>query len=258
MNILKDYNPDFSQLKLLAKNYHALGYTPLFKEMMGRVYPDCDFSGIEKYELHRLISETLINYRFGEQRLKYYLFRHFWRQNVIAAFEIKVGSSRADFLTINGSTRSFEIKSSLDNLYKLPKQTSDYLSVFDYNYVVIDTCHLEAALEIIPPGFGIWSFSAERKKMHRKALLNQNKNPSRQLSLLTKKEVKEFFQEESASTLRMVRYYGEAVINERFKLALKNRYKKRWNFIVEHKQEILPVDLQFFFNTNVKPAIIYA
>ena len=46
-------------------------------------------------------------------------------------------------------------------------------------------------------------------------------------------------------------------INSSFKRILKQKYAERWNFIRGHWESILPIDLQFFFNKNIEPSIIY-
>lgn len=52
--------------------------------------------------------------------------------------EFKIGGSIADFVMLNGNVRVFEIKSDLDGLEKLEKQTNDYKQFADLVYIV--TC----------------------------------------------------------------------------------------------------------------------
>lgn len=164
---------DTTLVKLIAKRYNPLDYSEKLNQLLSTIFPAINFKGWEKIKLHELVNEVIFNRHNGEQVMKYYLFKHFYKKNVVAAFEMKVNSSRVDFLTINGCTRSFEIKSGLDNLDKLKKQSGDYLLAFDYNYLVIDKRHLEKAIELIPSCFGIWSFAAKGEKtVHRDALLN--------------------------------------------------------------------------------------
>jgi hypothetical protein len=177
---------------------------------------------------------------------------------VVAAFEIKVNNSRADFLTINGCTSSFEIKSGLDNLHKLRKQVSDYIRAFEYNYLVVDDRHLANAVEIAPDSFGIWSFEKSgRRKIHREPLKNQSIDAEFQISLLTKKELSQQFRLQKGNRIAIMNECSSEEINERFKDALKSRYRSRWDFLLEHMGTILPVDLQFFFNRNVPPKLVY-
>ncbi len=52
--------------------------------------------------------------------------------------ELKIGSSKADLVMLNGAIKIFEIKTELDSLSKLSKQLSDYQKIADKIYVVTD------------------------------------------------------------------------------------------------------------------------
>ena len=202
------------------------------------------------------MNDSLIeNYR-GELSLKYELFRRAAPKKVIAAFEIKVENSRVDFLTINGVTTSFEIKSELDNLTKLEKQVNDYSKVFEYNYVVVDKRHKLNVMQLLPNTFGIICFEAGKQITVRAATLNSQIDSSAQLAMLTKKELVLAFNK-MVDRYEIAERFTKQRINTSFKKALKSRYSNRWNFLLKHQTEILPIDLQFFFNQNVHPEIIY-
>lgn len=57
------------------------------------------------------------------------------------AFGVRA-KDRADFVVINGDSKCFEIKSKVDTLRRLDKQSADYHHVFEYNTVVVDGKHL--------------------------------------------------------------------------------------------------------------------
>lgn len=59
----------------------------------------------------------------------------------IVAFGVRA-KDRADFVVINGDSKCFEIKSKVDTLRRLDKQSADYHHVFEYNTVVVDGKHL--------------------------------------------------------------------------------------------------------------------
>lgn len=241
----------------LAKTYNPLNYSRELIELISLVYPSICFDEWEKIKIHQLVNDIVIHKYNGEQTLKYNLFQTFYKKRLIAAFEIKVNNSRADFLTINGHSNSFEIKSSIDNLYKLEKQALDYIKAFEYNYLVIDEKHFEHAYELIPKSFGLWSFKKGRKKIHRDAVLNKKIDAEIQISLLTKREMQLFFSEVDGDRKQILRCFNDSEVNHRFKSALKKRYEKRWNFLVENIDTILPIDIQFFFKTNIDPKLIY-
>src|SRR5579863_6677283 len=127
----------------IARSYNILAYDGQLRALAAQAFPGQNLDKVKKPGLHLLINSILLEQFKGESTLKARLVQQFVNEEVIAAFEIKVNNSRADFLTINGDTRSFEIKSELDNLQKLPKQIGDYQQVFDYNYVVIDETHFK-------------------------------------------------------------------------------------------------------------------
>lgn len=254
---LSENNIDLKAIKNIAKTYNPLDYKSKLIDLLLFAYPNQSFEKWEKYRLHKLLNETIINNYRGEQVLKSHLFKNFLEKEVVAAFEIKVNNSRVDFLTINGHTNSFEIKSDLDNLTKLKKQASDYVLAFEYNYLVIDEKHLANALDIVPNTFGLWSFSKGKKRIHRKASLNKKLDPYIQLTLLTKKELQKSFSEVQGASEDIVKQFSATEINKRFKKILKNRYSAKWSFLLDNHPNILPIDLQFFFKTNVNPSYIY-
>jgi len=242
-------------ISTLARSYNLLHYTPKLQEIISSVFGISDFNGTTKYQLHQLINETLLSKHKGENTLKSLLVEEFVNKNAVSAFEIKVNSSRADFLVINGDTKSFEIKSELDNLSKLSKQVSDYAEVFEFNHIVIDLKHYEKAIKIIPNEYGIWSFENGKKIVLRKSTKNEQLNPLLQLKLFTKKELLTNFT--ILDINEIVNLFNASEINKTFKLMLKKRYKKRWEFLIKNKENILPIDYQFFFNSNINPNDIY-
>jgi hypothetical protein len=245
-------------INALAKNYNILDYYVNLISSLKRVYPSENFDDYSKYELHKLFNDRLLEKYNGEEILKYKLFKHhIKKRNIVAAFEIKVNNSRVDFLTINGHTTSFEIKTELDTLYKLEKQMTDYMLAFEYNYLVVDRKHLKKAQELLPESYGLWCYENGKYKKQQEAAINNNINPEVQLSLLTKRELQENFPEQNGILKDILISYDSSKINIRFKKILKNRYKDRWEFLISNQANILPIDTQFFFNTNILPNYIY-
>lgn len=54
-----------------------------------------------------------------------------------ALTELPIADSKADFIMINGKGIVYEIKTDLDNLYRLKNQINDYYKVFSYVNVVV-------------------------------------------------------------------------------------------------------------------------
>ena len=247
---------DYRLINNIAKSYSTLDYAQKLRGMLDQLFPRDTFDKCRKYDLHRKINEVVFDGYEGEQVLKYRLFEAFRQSDLVGAYEIKVRNSRVDFLTINGHTTSFEIKSNLDNLYKLEKQANDYMQAFELNNVVIHERHLEKCIGLIPGNFGIITTDREGHAFYRKPVLNRNLDTQVQLSLLTKRELKKFMA--SPDTTSIMDSISPEEINSFFKLALKERYRSRWDFVVRHSKDILPIDLQFFFNKNIRPEYNYS
>lgn len=239
----------------LARSYDTLSYVTQLRELLAAFFKNDRFLKMNKLELATIINETLFRNYGGEEILKFKLANEFIRKDFIAAFEVKALNSRTDFLAINGDTKSFEIKSSIDTLNRLNKQIEDYGNVFEFNTIVLDKCHLAKAQEILPDFYGIWYFEGQKKVVFKSAKCSPKINPEAQLKLFNKKELKTAF--DTNDTGRILYENSGSAINYELKKALKQRYASRWKFIVENWQDILPIDIQFFFNTNIKPEIIY-
>lgn len=244
------------ELSGLARTYHPL----LSKVLLERAYLSyVDYPGhhvFSKMELHAAINQLLFEQYKGEGRLKYKLAEHFTTEGYQAGFEIKVGSSRADFLAINGYTKCFEIKSERDNLSKLDKQLNDYSKVFEYVYVVTDYKNVAEIEKLAPANTGIWAFEKNRKIEIRSAQKGNFLDSKFQLSLFTKAEKVKIFK--SSDSFQIIEKYSDSEINICFKQTLKRRYAKRWAFVKDEWTQILPYDLQFFFNKNISPELVYS
>lgn len=241
----------------LARSYNPLQSR---RDLEKLIYKTIVISGVEplhKFSPHKLINDILINYHKGESTLKALLVDRFIKTKVTAAFEIRVNNSRADFLTINGDSKSFEIKSELDNLSKLVKQVSDYEKVFDFNYIVIDEKHYQKVIQLIPDRYGILVLEKCRLVEKRNGKLNDKHDVAKQLNLFSKKEFSDAFKIPGISKEEVSVNFSDNEINEQFKRMLKKRYAKRRDFLVSNVAKINPIDYQFFFQHNLEPEIIY-
>ncbi len=237
----------------LARSYNILAPISSLRSLLKSAFKDEDFSSFSKFELHLCMNEIWCDKYYGESKIKSLLVNYFIQEDV-AAFEINANNSRLDFLAINGDTNSYEIKSELDSLKKLPKQVHDYESLFEYNYVVLDKKHLTEARKLISSHYGIFIIDGDNLQRKRKAKRNQAIHSSSQLNLFTKKELYDFF---GRTEKGIIAKYTKKQINEIFKEMLKKRYSKRWMFLKEHKKDILPIDYQYFFHHNIPPSVIY-
>lgn len=78
--------------------------------------------------------------------------------------ELKIGSSKADLVLLNGSVRVYEIKTELDSLGKLSKQLDDYQKFADKIYVVTDDKFVEKLkAEYLNSNIGIILLDSDNK-----------------------------------------------------------------------------------------------
>lgn len=76
---------------------------------------------------------------------------------IVEEFCILGGKVRVDISAINGQLHGYEIKSSADNLERLPRQQKFYNQVFDKISIVADEKHVVKAVKIVPPCWGLIS-----------------------------------------------------------------------------------------------------
>lgn len=248
---------DHNLISTLARSYNILEQHGILKKIVAHTYKGQNLEDYSDKNIHWLINELLLEHYKGECTLKAKLVDLFVKKDVTAAFEIRVNKSRVDFLTVNGESKSFEIKSELDNLSKLPKQISDYQKVFDYNYIVIDEKHYKTAMTLIPKYYGVLVLHGHILTEDKPAKLNNGLDSATQLKLLTKKEFSQAFKIEGITKEEVLVNFSQEEINFYFKQILKKRYCKKWDFIIDNKKKINPIDYQFFFNHNILPEIIY-
>jgi hypothetical protein len=91
-------------------------------------------------------------------------------------FWVPQSNERADVAVIGSTIDAFEIKTERDTLKRLPRQADAYTRVFDRCHAVLATRHVETALEILPPWWGVQmideglSFATLRPAEHNNAV----------------------------------------------------------------------------------------
>ncbi|MCD6347911.1 MAG: sce7726 family protein [Bacteroidales bacterium] len=240
---------------VLARSYNPLDLSDKLKRTLVSFYKKDEFNDLSKPELHKVFNDALMKHYGGEEILKYRIANFFRNKKYTAAFEVKANSSRADFLIINGETKCFEIKSKIDNLKRLKSQVTDYKDVFEYTTILVDESHVTQVDQLLPDYYGIWYFKGSKRIIVRDAVLSPCLNAQAQVNLFTKRELRSYFKTVDKSEI--VDNMDADVVNSCLKEALTARYASRWNFIKENWNSILPIDLQFFYNTNIDPELIY-
>ena len=96
--------------------------------------------------------------------------------------EEATGDVRADLALIGDAhLEGFEIKSAADSLARLPRQVLLYSAAFHFCTIVLAEKHLEHALTIVPPWWGVRLVEGARLVVHRPASYNASARPERLL-----------------------------------------------------------------------------
>lgn len=226
----------------------------------------------DKIIANRFINELLLKYYPCERTVKYALVNSLKNKHDTVLFEMPVLDSRIDVCRINGNSYAYEIKTEFDSLKRLKKQIDDYSNVYEYVFVVIPKSFYKEVIEIIPDYCGIRilqhdyntgkiSFSAKRK-----AKKSPNINSISQLRSLSKENIGMWLFEKGIKKIPhskegrinyIIERYSPRTINYAFKQIIKLSYKNNWNFLLEHYNEILPIDIQVFFNSSLDPKLLY-
>ena len=157
--------------------------------------------------------------------------------NDIIFFEFPIKNNRTDITRINGYSYAYEIKSVRDVLSRSIGQTKEFLSVFDYVYLIVDNdiddVEIDEKVGII-------------KVIRKNGMINFKivKKPKQtckydsliQLRLLQKKELLQinkkydFCHDKSREDLQqsILKKFDQNSINLLFKHTLKERYRRTW------------------------------
>ncbi len=74
---------------------------------------------------------------------------------VIFEFWVPQTNERADVAVVGATMDGFEIKTERDSLKRLPRQADAYTRLFDRCHAVLAHRHVDRALEILPPWWGV-------------------------------------------------------------------------------------------------------
>jgi hypothetical protein len=94
---------------------------------------------------------------------------------------------------VNGALHGYEIKSSADNLDRLPAQVKAFDEVFDFLTLVVAGRHLRTSLAFLPPSWGVIEacdeISGVQLRRHRSPDRNDQLNPRAIAGLLWRDEL---------------------------------------------------------------------
>lgn len=216
------------------------------------------------------INDLFLKFYICERVVKYYLIKKLLGlTNDIVAFEMGIGDSRIDVCRINGGSYAYEIKTEYDSFERLSSQMNDYMKAFEKVYVVVPKSRIAEVESLIPNGCGIISYRhAADNSLVFSYFKHSEKNQcdiNTCLSSLSSNDLSELLKlaglknkgakEEKLKVI--VKYSEHHSIWPAYRRLLKEKYRLNWQFLKDHFEEIVPIDIQSFFSANMSPAILY-
>lgn len=121
--------------KMISNNSDLESFSKCVKRFIKR--EDATIGEVISEIYHFMDCEYRNEYFYKNTILNQLLIKKHDLYNTAALTELPIGSSKADFILINGRGKVYEIKTDLDNLLRLENQIKDYYKVFSYVYVVV-------------------------------------------------------------------------------------------------------------------------
>lgn len=235
-------------------------------ELLGEVFPKSELDELKHlYNYNEIYNYIIMKYGKNETVIKYNLIKQFiLNPDDIGLMEFNVGNSRLDLGKINGNSYAYEIKTELDNTKRLEKQIEDYEKVFEFIYVVCHYKHLEEVKNVIPKKVGIKVFTIENEKVEfkdiREAKINRSIKKEFLLNSISSKEcdyiIKNYIGINKVPIYRenKVKIIDKEIKKDRlleiYKQVIKKRQYKRWYYIKDQFNVILPIEIQDIYSKN--------
>lgn len=260
-------NSNLKQIKQLYYSYSPLKTNIQLKSEYQKITKkniqcENEIRSIYNFQIKNgFLNETVIKSAFIER----FSFKKSPEKNV-TIFELNAGKSRADLCVINGKSMVFEIKTEFDTFNRLENQLSDYAKYFEYIYLIIPEEKVQIVLKSLEKKVGIISYRKNRLgnivfKENQSPLLNEGIDPKEQLSQLTKKQLCSIIEPSNLSKERLINFVRTLKtpeeINELYKKLIKQKYFYKWNFVFSNRNQISPLDYQWFFKNNLEMSIVY-
>ena len=155
----------------------------------------------EEFSMRHLLSDTNIR-----ASLKQHLTAEHGEADAVFLDEMLLlgGSGRADVAFVNGSLHGFEIKGQSDRLGRLQDQSTLYDLIFDESWIVTTDKHLNGAMEIVNPWWGVVLVEVDARdllalQVLRRATANPYVDTLHVVQLLKKPEAVKILQEAGIS-----------------------------------------------------------
>lgn len=220
---------------------------------------------------NEVVNALIFNYYYCERVIKYHFIKHLKnRMDHIVAFEMAIGDSRVDICRINGSSYAYEIKTEYDTFDRLETQMRDYTKTFEKVYVIVP-CNRVADVRLhIPDSCGVISYRIDKnmevifsyvKKAYKNSCdieLCINSLSSNDMSYLLKLLKRNDCKTRDEKRISLLQLANSKSIWKCYRQLLRHKYEAQWKFITNHFDEILPIDIQSFFSSNMNPQLLYS
>ena len=140
---------DFTRLDWLSERYDG-------------ELDDCTYLTYLSYIYKTLSRFYRCEYVYKNEIINQLLLKKYGTKHTVAFNEFKVGDSIVDFAMMNGESKAFEIKTSLDSPRRLKKQMDDYRRLFNRCYIVVDESEFDDYAESVDDEVGIVTLSYDR------------------------------------------------------------------------------------------------
>lgn len=221
---------------------------------------------------HKIVNDFIMNFYPNERVIKYnFIKKYLGIKDEVTFFEMNVNKSRVDLGRVNGKSLAYEIKTELDTVYRLEKQINDYMKVFEYVNIITHKTHTKKIIDLVPQICGIIEYRFNEGNCSfrtlRKAKKNNEIEAKVQIDNLSSEDLRRLLvssgyknppntREERENLIYT--HFKEKEINELFKIAIKNRFGRKWQFLCDNIGKILPIDIQsFFHDAPINPDVIY-
>lgn len=172
--------------------------------------------------------ELLESYYKNEEAIKInFVSKKIKSSDSVTFFELPINKSRIDIVSVNGKSVAYEVKTKYDTLERLNKQITDYLTCFEYVYVIVSFEKLKEALVVVPDCVGIYTYDDKKNKLafslYRAASFSNFINKDHLLKNFNKKYLLKFFNSCNIDVIQ--NEYSLDKVNCSFKQMIKEKYQ---------------------------------
>lgn len=274
--ILREYSAAeiLQMCKAINKDYNVYDPEDVRWAKLAYVFSKTSNTALEllrsKCLSNKVVNDLIFNFYCCERVIKYHFIKHLKnRIDHIVAFEMAIGDSRVDICRINGSSYAYEIKTEYDTFDRLETQMRDYLKTFEKVYVIVPKNRVEDVKNHIPEECGIISyrigenmdivFSYVKRAKHNCCDISFciNSLSSSEMSYLLKLLNEQDYKTRKEKLEVLFQITNSKSIWKQYRQLLRHKYEEQWTFITKHFDEILPIDIQSFFSSNMNPTLLY-